>query len=102
MKFFVAKKCKPFEIYWKMCDVYGKACFSQIIFPKSLLRSWVEKTVNEVETYWLSGKENVPGAAVYKESHDSILENETNLEKNAAVKCFLMPRPKSNFTLSIE
>ena len=34
MKFFGAKKCKPCEIYRRMCDVYGKACFS---FKKSFL-----------------------------------------------------------------
>ena len=29
IKFLVAEKCKPCEIYTRMCDVYGKACFSQ-------------------------------------------------------------------------
>ena len=29
IKFLVAKKCKPYEIYRRMSDVYEKACFSQ-------------------------------------------------------------------------
>ena len=29
IKFLVAEKCKPCEIYRRMCDVYRKACFSQ-------------------------------------------------------------------------
>ena len=28
----VAEKCKPCEIYKRMCDVYGEVCFSKIIF----------------------------------------------------------------------
>ena len=29
IKFLQAEKSKPYEIYCKMCDVYGKACFGQ-------------------------------------------------------------------------
>ena len=29
IKFLVADKCKPCEIYRRMCDVYWEACFSQ-------------------------------------------------------------------------
>ena len=29
IKFWVAKKYKPCEIYRKMCDVYREACFNQ-------------------------------------------------------------------------
>ena len=40
---------------------------------------WVEKTVHRVETYWISGKENVPGAAVKNEGHaDCILRSMTS------------------------
>ena len=28
IKFLVAEKCQP-EICWRMCDVYGEACFSK-------------------------------------------------------------------------
>ena len=28
IKFLVAEKCKPCEIYRRMCDAYGEACFS--------------------------------------------------------------------------
>ena len=38
-----------------------------------LLRSWEEKKVYEVETHWLSYKENIPGAAVNKGHADSLL-----------------------------
>ena len=38
--------------------------------------SWKKKTVNEVETHWLSGKEKVSGEAVSKEGHaDSLLKH---------------------------
>ena len=41
------------------------------------LRTWVENTVNRVEAHWLSITENVPDAAVSKESHAySVLEGE--------------------------
>ena len=41
------------------------------------LRSWVEKTVNGVETHWLSCEEKVLGAAINKEGHaDSVLGHE--------------------------
>ena len=36
IKFLVAEKSKPCEIYRRMCDVYGEACFSQNIFPNEL------------------------------------------------------------------
>ena len=29
IKFFVAEKCKPCEIYERMYDVYGDSCFSK-------------------------------------------------------------------------
>ena len=29
IKFLVAEKCKPCEIYRRMCDVFGDACFSK-------------------------------------------------------------------------
>ena len=32
IKFLVVEKGKLYEIYRKMCDVYKKACFSQIFF----------------------------------------------------------------------
>ena len=38
MKVLLAEKCKPCEIYRKMCDVYKEACFGEkIVFE------WVEK-----------------------------------------------------------
>ena len=29
IKFLVAEKCKPCEIYRKMCNVHGEACFNE-------------------------------------------------------------------------
>ena len=29
IKFLVAEKCKPCEVYWQICDVYREAFFSQ-------------------------------------------------------------------------
>ena len=36
MKFLVAKKYKPCEIYQRMCDVYGETYFHQKIFTNEL------------------------------------------------------------------
>ena len=30
IRFIVAEKCKQSEMYIRICDVYGKACFSEI------------------------------------------------------------------------
>ena len=66
----------------KNVDVYGEVCFSQKIFTYRLNISlpqwaWVKKTVCEVETHWLFGKEKVLGIAVNKEDHaDSLLGHE--------------------------
>ena len=54
------------------------------------LQAWVEKTVHEVETHWLSGKEKVPGVAISKEGDAiSVLGHEGpttgNLKKGATI-----------------
>ena len=36
IKFLLAEKCKPREIYRRICDVYGEACFSQKMFTSGL------------------------------------------------------------------
>ena len=56
LKFLVAKKCKPWEIYRRMWNVYGEVCFSKKIFTNRLnmsfpLRAWIESPVHEVETH---------------------------------------------------
>ena len=60
IKFLLAKKYKPCEIYRRMYDVYWEACFN----PKKCLsglnmglplQAWMEKTVHEVETHWRHG-----------------------------------------------
>ena len=75
------EKYKPYEIY-KMCDMYGEACFNQKKFTNGLnmdlpLRTWIKKAVHGVEIDWLSGKKmfqaqrsvkNVMMAVFWKES----------------------------------
>ena len=51
----VAEKCKPYEIYRRMCDVYGEAYFRKKKFTNGLnvilpLQTWSQKTVHQVET----------------------------------------------------
>ena len=54
-----------------MCDVYGQACFNQIMVSKGLnmdlpLRVWVKKTIHGAEIHQPSGKEKVLSAAISK------------------------------------
>ena len=74
IKFLVAEKCKPCEIYRRTCDVYREAYFSKnkkgftnwlnINLP---LQDWVKKTIHGVETYRFSGKKKVLDTAISKE-----------------------------------
>ena len=57
------------------------------------LRVWVEKSIHEVETHWLSGKEKVLGEAVSTEDHAISISWDMKgpitiefLEKGATVK----------------
>ena len=67
-----------------MCNVHWEACFTKEkkMFTHGLnmslpLQAWVGKSVHEVETHRLSGKEKVLGAVVSKEGHaDSLLGHE--------------------------
>ena len=57
----VAEKSKPCEIYKRMCDMYGEACFNEKICSNGLntdlpQRARVKNTDDGMETYWLSGK----------------------------------------------
>ena len=42
----MAEKCKPYEIYWRLCDVYGEACFSKKKKKKEKRKKDVYKGVN--------------------------------------------------------
>ena len=71
IKFLVAEKCKTCEIFRSMCDVYKEAHFSQKMFTNGLTldlprQALVEKTVDGVETHWLSGlkKGKIPDVKV--------------------------------------
>ena len=82
----MAEKCKSYEIYQRMCAVYGKGYWNILsrikMFTSGLnmslqLQALVEKTVHGVKTQWFSGKENVLGAVVSKEGYaDSFLGHE--------------------------
>ena len=56
-----------------VCTMYcvcKEACFSKTKFTNSLsLRAWLEKTVYEVETHWLSGKGKIQRPTVSKEGY---------------------------------
>ena len=96
--FRVAEKCKPCEIHWRIFYVY-EVCFSLNIFTNRLNMglpqlAWVEKTIDGVETHWLSGREKVSNAKLSKEGHaDRRLEHEINHDKWFPWKknCFLLP-----------
>ena len=52
IKFLMVEEYKPHEIYRRMCDVYGEACFSKKkeftneLNIGLLLSAWVKKTVH--------------------------------------------------------
>ncbi len=61
---------------------------------------WFEKTHREMNTYWLSPKEKVPGAEVSKETHaDSLLGQEKthhyffSKKWSNCKQCFVLPTP---------
>ena len=49
INFLVTEKSKPFEIYWKIYDVYREACFSWKMCLTQ--QAWVKKTVYVLKTY---------------------------------------------------
>ena len=68
IQFLMAKKCKPCEIYWRLCDAQGETCFSQKMFANWLNMGLQELIRQSKEwKYWLSCKEKVLDAAVNKE-----------------------------------
>ena len=55
IKSFFAEKCKPSDVYRRMCDVYEKACFSLKMFANGVnmgfsLQARIGKTVPRMET----------------------------------------------------
>ena len=81
IRFFSAGKYKQWETCRRMSVVCGGACFCEKVLTNKqdiALPLWtkVEKTVNGVETHWISRKERVPGAVVSKEGDfESLLGN---------------------------
>ena len=81
IKFLVAGKNKPCEIYRRMCDVCKEACFNKKNFYKLAKCGFAimilnQKTVYRIEIHWLSDKEKVPDTAVCKEDADSLMQYE--------------------------
>ena len=91
IKYLLAVKYKPCEIYRRMYDLYREACFSKkkkiftnelnLSFPlqakvkKKKKKKKKKKTVSEVDS--LSSEKKVPSAVVSKEGHtDSLLSHE--------------------------
>ena len=82
MKSLKAEKCKPCEIYRRVCSVYVEACFNQKIFtnwqnmdlPRQAL---VEKTIHGVEAHRLSSKENFLGAVVSENGNSDNIQGHT-------------------------
>ena len=61
LNFLVAEKCKPCEIYRRMCEVYWEACFSWKNLYKWAKHGFStisrnQKIFHVEETHWLSGK----------------------------------------------
>ena len=75
IKFLLAEKCKPCEIYTRMCIVYREAWLSQRLLTNGLniglpLRVRVKKTVNGAETHWFSGKKKFQAQQSVKKEHE--------------------------------
>ena len=67
-KILVAEKIKPWEIYRRMCDVYGGVCFRQKNVYKWAKHGFANtrRIVHGVEIYWLFNTEKFPDATVCK------------------------------------
>ena len=69
--------CKSvWEIYRRMCDVYGDTCLREEIFTNGLNMGWAwveKKTFHQVETHSVFSKEKVLGAVVCKKGQDNSL-----------------------------
>ena len=63
IQFLMAEKCKSYEMYKMVDDVYEKNFYIELNMGLPLK---VKKTVDGVETYWLFHKENIPVAAINK------------------------------------
>ena len=77
INFLVTVKCKPCEIYSRICDVYWEAYFTQRNLNKWAKHRFITKSLSQkMETHWLTGKEKVLGTAVSKDGYsDSVLEH---------------------------
>ena len=105
IRFLIATKSKPCDIYRRMYVVYGEAYFSQKRFTNTLnmgmpLRTRIKKTIQRVGKHWLFGKEKVLGAAIGKEGHANCLQAYKMInhywfswKRGSHQLCFLLPNP---------
>ena len=71
IKVLVAEKCKPWEIYKKLWDVYRETSFSKK--KKKAKMGFSQQALVKMRVDGLSGKEKVLGAAVDKGHTNSLL-----------------------------
>ena len=101
-----------YHIFWRLRNEIYVCTEKHILVKKNLYTSakyWFSPKVCGVETHWLTGKENVPHAAVCKEGHaDIILRQEKfHLYSCATKRCnyiksLLLPSLQTKFSLFIE
>ena len=103
IKFLLAEKCKPCEIYRRLYNEYGEACLVKKMFTNALnmilsIQAWVKQTVHGVEIHWLSSKEKVLCPAVSLEGHAKSLPGHERIyhywlpwKRCNYKQCFLLP-----------
>ena len=108
-KVLVFEKCKLYEIYWRICDLYWEACFNQKILINGLNMGVSAKTLSRKDSHWLSSKEKVLDTTVGKEGHaESPLRykrthlNDFLWNRSNNKQWFFEPISEAKFTLSIE
>ena len=79
MKFLVAEKCKPYEIYKRICDVYGEACFNQINVYQWIKHGFVTMNLIQKDSPQSGNMLTFLDAAINKEGYaDSVMEDKAN------------------------
>ena len=79
MKFLVAEKCKPYEIYKRIYDVYGEACFNQINVYQWIKHGFVTMNLIQKDSPQSGNMLTFLDAAINKEGHaDSVMEDKAN------------------------
>ena len=50
INFLLAEKCKPCEIYRRICNVYGETCFSEKSVHKSARHEFATKSLSQKDS----------------------------------------------------